>query len=48
MARKIDKVEMPGLLGPDGYPVKGDEHVVLHAVPEVPIYEENYLKDPYY
>lgn len=34
LARRVDRIEMNDLLGPDGYPIPGDQHVILHGVPE--------------
>ena len=37
LTKVIDRLEMPDLLAPDGGPLKREETVVLHSVPELPI-----------
>ena len=46
IAKKVDVLEMPDMLGPDGKPLEGDETVVLSAVPELPI-KDVHNDDPY-
>lgn len=46
LARHVDRLEMPDLLAPDGGPMKKDEKVLLHAVPEVPIKKDHLQEDP--
>jgi hypothetical protein len=46
IAKKVDTLEMPDMLGPDGKPLEGDETVILNAIPELPI-KDVHLSDPY-
>lgn len=46
LAKKVDRLEMPDMLGPDGKPLKNDEKVLLHAVPEQPVIPKDMYSDP--
>ena len=48
LAKQVDRLEMPDLLAPDGGPLKREEKVLLHAVPENPVSSEEINEDPFY
>ena len=48
LARKMDTLEMPDYLAPDGGPNPREEKVVLNAVPEVPLKSLDFNTDPFY
>lgn len=48
LAKKVDSLEMPDFIGPDGSSNPREEKIVLNAVPEVPIKSLHTNSDPFF